>query len=96
MVVLGLALMLVLYCNTGYCHNEWVPANSVVPTTVVQNVPAPLYVYPQPLYTVNYQLVPYYYTVPVVTEKRCWFLRRERQITYLPQVYWRFQPVYYR
>ena len=100
MVVLILALILGLYCNTAHSHNDnWIPATNIVPVYNVapKNAPiVPVYIYNQPLYTLNYQWVPYYYSVPVITEKRCWFLKREKQINYVPQIYWNLQPVYYK
>ena len=94
-----LFLSIALWATVGHT-GEWVasvpPAPAPpTPTVVVQSpVPAVTYVVPQP--TVLYGWVPYYYNVPVVTERRCWFLRRERQITYQPQVQWYYQPMYVR
>lgn len=92
-----LFLTVALWGSIGYT-NEWVASVPVAPVpppmVVTTPVPAVTYVVPQP--TVVYSWVPYYYTVPVVTEKRCWFLRRERQITYQPKVQWYYQPLYVR
>jgi hypothetical protein len=91
-----LFLTIALWSSIGYT-GEWissVPVAPVPPMVITTPVPAVTYVVPQP--TVVYGLVPYYYNVPVITERRCWFLRRERQITYQPQVQWYYQPLYYR
>ncbi len=92
-----LFLTVVLWASIGYT-GEWVasvPVTPAPPPMVVETpLPAVTYVVPQP--TVVYGWVPYYYNVPVITERRCWFLRRERQITYQPQVQWNYQPLYYR
>mgnify|MGYP000952165464 CR=1 FL=1 len=85
-----LFLTVALWTSIGY-SGEWVASVPAPPPMVVANpVPAITYVAPQP--TVVYGWVPYYYHVPVVTERRCWFLRKERQITYQPQVQWYYQP----
>lgn len=92
-----LFLTVALWTSIGYA-GEWVasvPVTPAPPPLVVETpVPAITYVVPQP--TAVYGWVPYYYNVPVVKERRCWFLRKERQITYLPQVQWYYQPLYYR
>ena len=92
-----LFLTVALWASIGYT-GEWVasvPVTPAPPPLVVETpVPAVTYVVPQP--TVVYGWVPYYYSVPVVTERRCWFLRKERQITYQPQVQWYYQPIWSR
>tara|TARA_E500000178_G_scaffold338663_1_gene379229 strand:- start:993 stop:1280 length:288 start_codon:yes stop_codon:yes gene_type:complete len=91
-----LFLTVALWASVGYT-GEWVarvPVVSPPPMVVTTPVPAVTYVVPQP--TVVYGWVPYYYNVPVVTERRCWFLRRERQVTYQPQVQWNYQPLFVR
>ncbi len=91
-----LFLTVALWGSIGYTDG-WVasvPAVAPPPMVVTTPVPAVTYVVPQP--TVVYGWVPYYYNVPVVTERRCWFLRREKQITYQPQVQWYYKPLYYR
>ena len=92
-----LFLTVALWTSIGYT-GEWVASAPVAPApppiVVETQVPAITYVVPQP--TIVYGWVPYYYNVPVVTERRCWFLRKERQITYQPQVQWYYQPLYYR
>lgn len=91
-----LFLTVALWASIGYT-GEWiasVPFSTPAPMVVTTPIPVTTYVIPQP--TIVYGWVPYYYNVPVVTEKRCWFLRREKQITYQPQVQWQYQPLYYR
>ena len=92
-----LFLTIALWSSIGYT-GEWVAGVPVAapspPMVITTPVPAVTYVVPQS--TVIYGWVPYYHNVPVVTERRCWFLRKERQVTYIPQVYWGLQPVYYR
>jgi len=91
-----LFLTVALWASIGYT-GEWVasvPVTPPPPMVVTTPVPPVTYVVPQP--TVVYSWVPYYYSVPVVTERRCWFLRRERQITYQPQVQWYYQPIWSR
>jgi hypothetical protein len=89
-----LFLTVALWGSIGYT-GEWVASIPAAPPMVVTTpVPAVTYVIPQP--TVVYGWVPYYYSVPVVTERRCWFLRRERQITYQSQMQWHYQPFYIR
>ena len=89
-----LFLAVALWGSIGYT-GEWVAGVPVAPPMVVTTpIPAVTYIVPQP--TVIYGWTPYYYNVPVVTERRCWFLRKERQITYIPQVQWYYQPLYIR
>jgi hypothetical protein len=91
-----LFLTVALWASVGYT-GEWVASVPVVsppPMMVTTPVPVATYVVPQP--RVVYGWVPYYYNVPVVTERRCWFLRRERQLTYQPQVQWYYQPLFVR
>ena len=91
-----LFLTLALWGSISY-SNEWIASVPVVappPMVVTTPVPAIAYVVPQP--TVVYGWVPYYYNARIITERRCWFLRKERQITYSPQVQWYYQPLYYR
>ena len=90
-----LFLTVALWGSIGYT-NEWVASVPVAPAPMVVTTPIPTvsYVVPQP--TVVYGWVPYYYSVPVIAERRCWFLRKERQITYQPQIQWNYQPLYYR
>ena len=85
-----LFLAIALWTSIGYT-DEWVASPAPIPA-----VPRVIYpqeiitTYPRP--TLTYGLVPYYYNLPVVTERRCWFLRRERYVTYEPQVRWYYQP----
>ena len=92
-----LFLTIALWSSIGYT-GEWVAGVPVAapspPMVITTPVPAVTYMVPQP--TVIYGWVPYYYNVPVVTERRCWFLRKERHITYQPQLQWYYQPLYYR
>ena len=91
-----LFLTVALWGSVGYTDG-WVasvPVAPAPPMVVTTPVPAVTYVVPQP--TAIYSWVPYYYNVPVVTERRCWFLRKERQITYQPQLQWYYQPLYVR
>ena len=89
-----LFLTVALWGSIGYT-GEWVASVPAAPPMVVTTtVPSMMYAVPQP--TVVYGWVPYYYNVPVVTEKRCWFLRKERQIIYQPQLQWYYQPLYIR
>ena len=92
-----LFLTVALWTSIGHA-GEWVasvPVTPVLPPLVVETpVPTISYVVPQP--TVVYGWVPYYYNVPVITERRCWLLRRERTITYQPQLQWNYLPLYYR
>jgi hypothetical protein len=90
-----LFLTVALWASIGYT-GEWVASVPVAPPPMVVTTPVPTVTYVAPQPTVVYGWVPYYYSVPVVTERRCWFLRRERQITYQPQVQWYCQPLYYR
>ena len=91
-----LFLTVALWASIGYT-GEWVASVPVAPApppmVVTTPVPPVTYVVPQP--STVYGWVPYYYSVPVVTERR-WFLRRERQITYRPQTHWYYQPLYIR
>ena len=89
-----LFLTVALWGSVGYTDG-WVasvPVAPAPPMVVTTPVPAVTYVVPQP--TAIYSWVPYYYNVPVVTERRCWFLRRERRIIYQPRVEWIYQPVW--
>ena len=92
-----LFLTVALWGSIGYT-GEWVASVPVAPApppmVVTTPVPAVTYAVPQP--TVVYSWIPYYYNVPVVTERRCWFLRKERQITYLPRVQWYYRPLVIR
>ena len=91
-----LFLTIALWGSVGYT-GEWVASVPSVPTppmVVTTPIPAITYAVPQP--TVVYGWTPYYYNMPVITERRCWFLRKERQITYIPQVQWQYRPLYYR
>jgi len=89
-----LFLAVALWGSIGYT-GEWVASVPAAPPMAVTTpIPAVTYIVPQP--TVIYGWTPYYYNVPVVTERRCWFLRKERQITYIPQVQWYYQPLYIR
>ena len=92
-----LFLTIALWSSIGYT-GEWVASVPVAapspPMVITTPVPAVTYMVPQP--TVIYGWVPYYHNVPVVTERRCWFLRKERHITYQPQLQWYYQPLYYR
>ncbi len=91
-----LFLTVALWGSVGYT-GEWIAGVPVVappPMVVTTQVPVTTYVVPQP--SVVYGWVPYYYNVPVITERRCWFLRRERQVTYQPQVQWNYQPLFVR
>lgn len=91
-----LFLTVALWTSIGYTQ-EWVasvPSVASPPMVVTTQVPVPTYVVPQP--SVVYGWVPYYYNVPVITERRCWFLRRERQVTYQPQVQWYYKPLFVR
>jgi len=91
-----LFLAIALWGSIGYT-GEWVAGSPVVlpPMMVTTPIPTATYVIPQPPSLV-YGWVPYYYNVPVVIERRCWFLRKERQITYRPQLQWYYQPLYTR
>ena len=87
-----LFLTVALWGSIGYTDG-WVASVPVAqPMVVTTPIPAVTYIVPQP--TLIYGWTPYYYNVPVVTERRCWFLRRERQITYHPRVEWIYQPVW--
>jgi hypothetical protein len=89
-----LFLTVALWGSIGYT-GEWVASVPAAPPMMVTTpVPAVTYIAPQP--TVIYGWTPYYYNVPVVTERRCWFLRKERHITYIPQVQWYYHPLYVR
>ena len=88
-----LFLTVALWGSIGYT-GEWVASVPVPPMVVTTPVPAVTYVVPQP--TVVYGWSPYYYNVPVIIERRGWFLRRERKITYSPQIFWhRTTSLYY-
>lgn len=93
-----LFLIVALWGSIGYT-GEWV-ASSGIPESIHnigQLLPPPViqtYTIPRP--TVVYGVVPYYYNLPVIRERRCWFLRKERQIIYQPQVQWYYQPLYVR
>jgi hypothetical protein len=90
-----LFLTVALWASIGYT-GEWVASVPVAPPPMVVTTPVPTVTYTVPQPTVFYGWVPYYYNVPVVTERRCWFLRKERTITYQPQLQWYYQPLYYR
>ena len=92
-----LFLIVALWTSIGYT-GEWVASAPVAPALppMVITTPAPAVTYVVPRTPMVYGWVPHYYSVPVVTERRCWFLRKERQVTYIPQVYWGLQPIYYR
>lgn len=88
-----LFLTVALWTSIGYT-GEWVasvPVTPAPPMVVTTPVPAVSYVVSQPIV---YGWVPYYYNIPVVTERRCWFLRRERTITYQPRVEWTYRPIW--
>ena len=91
-----LFLTVALWGSIGYT-GEWVAGSPVAypPTMVTTPIPTVTYVIPQPP-SLGYGWVPHYYNVPVVTERRCWFLRRERQIVYQPQIQWYYQPLFTR
>tara|TARA_R100000278_G_scaffold8165_1_gene10324 strand:- start:986 stop:1288 length:303 start_codon:yes stop_codon:yes gene_type:complete len=91
-----LFLAIALWASIGYT-DEWVASPTPLPQSIHslgQILPPPTVIvektYPSP--TLTYGLVPYYYNVPVVTERRSWFLRREKRITYQPQIQWYYQP----
>ena len=87
-----LFLTVALWASIGYT-GEWVASTCCsCPTTYGSRDSGSCYNYVVPQPTIVYGWVPYYYNVPVVTERRCWFLRKERQITYQPQVQWYYQP----
>ena len=93
-----LFLTVALWGSIGYT-DEWVAGVPVAPApsppmVVETPVPAIMYVAPQP--TIVYGWVPQYYSVPVVTEKRCWFLRKQWEVKYHPYVQWHYKPLYYR
>tara|TARA_B100001778_G_scaffold161343_1_gene132525 strand:+ start:102 stop:392 length:291 start_codon:yes stop_codon:yes gene_type:complete len=92
-----LFLTVALWASIGYT-GEWVASVpvSAPPPPMVITTPVPSVTYVVPQTTVVYGWVPYYYNAPVVTERRCWFLRKERRITYQPQLQWYYQPLYYR
>ena len=93
-----LFLMVALWGSIGYT-GEWVASVPVTPAPppMVVTTPVPPVTYIVPQTTVVYGWVPYYYNVPVVTERRSWFLRKERQITYQPtSSFCYYQPLYYR
>jgi len=99
MVVLGLAFMLGLYCNTGYSHGEWVAASPTVATyPVIETplVPTVTYTtYTVPVNYVRYQWVPVYTNKPVAVNT--WgILCKKQQVIYQPQLEWVLQPIYYR
>lgn len=54
--------------------------------------PHPVYIAPQPI--MQYQWVPYYYNVPVITYKYRWCFKREKVITYQPTMKWIYRPYY--
>jgi hypothetical protein len=92
-----LFLSVALWGSIGYT-GEWVASVPVAPAPppLVVETPVPTVTYAVPQPTVVYGWTPYYYTVPVITERRCWFLRRERKITYSPQIFWhRTASLYY-
>ena len=99
MVVLGLAFILGLYCNTGYSHTEWVSASPTVATYPIIEaplVPSVTYTtYTIPVNYVIYQWVPVYTNRPVAVNTWGVFFKRQ-QVIYQPQIEWVLQPIYYR
>ena len=96
MVVLGLAFILGLYCNTGYSHGEWVAAAPVAATYPVIETPSVTYTtYTIPVNYVRYQWVPVYTNRPVAVNTWGIFCKKQ-QVVYQPQIEWVLQPIYYR
>lgn len=99
MVVLGLAFILALCCNTGYCHTEWVAASATVATYPVIETPLRPSItyatYTFPVNYVRYQWVPVYTNKPVVINTWGVFCKKQ-QVVYQPQIEWVLQPIYYR
>lgn len=91
--VIILTFILGLYCNTSYCHDEWVAAYPVVETPLV---PAVTYItHTVPINYVTYRWVPVYVNRPVIINNYGIFCRKQ-YVVYQPTIEWIYQPYYFK
>lgn len=89
-------LLMLLWCDVSYGHNDWVPYVAYPNAPTIYTAPVVTYStqeYWVPKPVISYDWVPYYTTKTIVVE-RLGFLCKYRTVIQQPTIEWIYQPVW--